>query len=445
MDMNLLDIAEMESTIGVTEELTENIMCKVQSFPPSRNLLSVYYFLLLERFDNTLPLIEKVMREKIDLEFLNSLQNSRFYLHRMAVPLIVLNQNFYEKKALLRRGLKDEICDVVKKTVFSIRENNPFDREELLEIALDLFNSKYIRVKILCVDILAFSREGSFLVGDLTKSTNWRIRLKVASRLCEFDPEEQDKIVDELIADPLAEVRTELAKHLTDLKYMDLLKDPSEFVRANYLGCILDKIDSESVLRKVLEDSSWEVRKKLLGLRGEMFRKITIPLIRNKIDNVSWRDKFEIFCLIEEKATDEFISRLLMVFLLTHIRDKVWEIRQQAQRILLKIVQLHPWIVEYFYELESATMSANYLHRISILPVIIEYDLRFKTFLGSRLKEDNVINVRECFKDYCEFKGISLDYGRKYNMDPDALLIESSVDTVRTSQDRKEGGPDDSK
>ncbi|ELA41352.1 uncharacterized protein VICG_01592 [Vittaforma corneae ATCC 50505] len=439
MDMNLLDIAEIQSLIGVSEELTENVMHRIRSLPPSRAFLSIYNILLIERFESTLPLIEKVMAEKIDLDFLRLLQSSRFYLHRMAVPLLVKNLSFAEKKSILKISLKDEICEVVKRTVFSIRESNPFDAEELLEIALDLFKSKYTMVKILCVDILAMLGESSFLLIDLIKSTNWRMRLKVASRISEFSQGDQEKITSELISDPLDEVRIELARHLTSLSYTQLLDDPNELVRGNYLRGVLDKIEDEAVLRKMLEDSSWEVRKRLLGLKGEMFKKITIPLIRNKTENVPWRDKYEIFCLVEEKVSDEFTSKLLMVFLLKHIRDKVWEVRQQAQRILVKIVQLHSWIEEYFYELESLAASPNYLHRISVVPVVVEYDLRFKTDLGRKLKEDAVANVRERFKDYCDARGIKMDYLSGYDEAGfDTSFADSPLDTVRSEHNRKD-------
>lgn len=332
----------------------------------------------------------------------------------------------------MKISLKDEICEVVKKAVLTIKENNPFGAEELLEVAIDLFKSKYTMVKILCVDILTILGEKNFLLIDLLKSTNWRIRLKVSSKLTEFSKEEQKQIINELINDPLEEIRIELAKHLGSLEFVHLLDDPSEHVRGNYLKGIMNIIDNEAILRKALDDSSWEVRKTLLGLKGEMFKKITIPLIRNKTENVPWRDKFEILCLVEEKASDEFISKLLMVFLLKHIKDKVFEVRQQVQRILLKVVQLHSWIAEYYYEIEALTTSTNYLHRISITPVVIEYDLRFKTEMSKKLRDDKVINVRECFNDYCNLNGIKLDYMMNYNnQDLDGSFTNTPVESFK--------------
>lgn len=105
-----------------------------------------------------------------------------------------------------------------------------------------------------------------------------------------------------------------------------------------------------------------------------------------------------------------FISKLLMVFLLKHIKDKVYEVRQQSQRILIKIIQKHEWVSEYYYEIEELTTLNNYLHRISAVPVIIEYDLKYKTDMGKKLKEDKVSNVREFYRDYSESRGLDIDY-----------------------------------
>lgn len=425
MDISLLGMDEMQSLIGINDELTESILHRLKTIPPARAFLPIYTVLLLERFETTLPLVERAMSEDLDLGFIGLLQSSKFYLHRMAVPLILRTHSFQEKRAILRVSLRDEICEVVKKTVSSISTNNPFDSEELLEIAMELYRSRYTMVKVLSADILALIGESSFLLVDLVRSANWRIRLKVASKVAEFNEEDRAKIAQELVRDPVDEVRIELAAHISSQEQIELLDDPNPTVRGNYLEQMIQGVSDETVLRRVLDDPSWEVRKKLLVLKGEQFRRITIPLIRNKTEGISWREKVGVLLLVEANVDDELTAKMLMMFLLKHLRDKVCEIRRQAQRILVRIVKHHKWIVEYFYELEAVATSQNYLHRISVVPVVVEYDLRFKTDLGRRLKNDRVLNVRECFIDYCRTVGEVLEYAGVYEGDGDTSICDS--------------------
>jgi len=427
MDISLLGIDEMQSLIGTNDEITETILNRLRVLPPSRLLLPVYTILLLERFDVTLPLVEKVICEgtDIDLGFIGALQSSRFYNHRMAVPLILRSLSFPEKRAILRVSLRDEICEVVRRSVASILANNPFDTEELLDIAMELHRSRYTVVKVLSIDILTLIGESSFLLADLIRSANWRIRLRLASRVSAFNGDDQQSIMQELVRDSVDEVRIELSRHISSLDQMQLLEDPNMTVRGNYLERMIDRIGDEAVLRRMLDDPSWEVRKKLLVLKDERFRRITIPLMRSKTEGIPWREKCGVFGVIEANVGDELTAKMLMMFLLKHLRDKVHEIRQQAQRILVQVVQRHGWIVEYFYELEAVAMSPNYLYRISAVPVIVEYDLRFKTDLGRRLRNDRVLNVRECFIDYCRMRGAELDYASGYEPDGGTSMCDS--------------------
>lgn len=420
IDTALLGIEEMQSLIGVSEDLTETILHRLIATPPTRLFFPLYTLLLLERYDSALPLVENVMSLDFDLSFLNTLQSSRFYLHRMAVPAIIRNHTFPEKKIILRIGLRDEICEVVRGAVASILISCPFDAEELLEIAIELYRSRYTMVKVLCVDILTLIGESSFLLTDLIKNTNWRVRLKVASRVGSFPVLDQQQIIEELINDSVDEVRMELAKHVSTPE-IQLLEDPNEHVRGNYLEKMLDKITDETTLQRILEDESWGVRKKLLGLKGERFRRVTIPLIRNRTDGISWREKIEVLQLVEMNVEDELTAKMLMGFLLKHMRDKVSEVRHQAERILVMIVQKYEWVQEYFYELEPLVMSSNYLHRVNVVPVVVEYDLKFRSDLGRRLRDDRVLNVRERFIDYCRGRGAALEYLGEYEEGENSL------------------------
>lgn len=410
MDLNFCDITEMQTLIGVSEELTNQVLYRVKNMPHTSSFLPIYNLLLLERYENTVNLIEEVMKTELDLEYLSFLQKSRFYLQRKSVPLVIKDLNFENRSKILKISLKDEICEVVKEAVLSISHNNPFNDDDLLEIAIDLYRSKYTAIKILAVDLLVLIKTSSFLLIDMIKSTNWRLRLKVASQYSNFNSEDQIIISSELKKDHVDEVRTELSKSLKSLDHLDLLEDPCEFVRAYYLANIVDLLVDQYDLRKLLEDKSWEVKKVLLNLKGDAFKKITIPLIRSTTENVSWRIKHEILSLVEKNVQNEFTSKLLLGFLIKNLSDKVSEVRLKAQEILCKIIKTYSWVNEFSYEIENLAMNSNYLYRISAVPVVLEYDLKFNSEIGKVLYNDNVVNVRDKVRDYLKESKIGIRY-----------------------------------
>lgn len=410
MDLSPTSISEMQVLVGLNEDLTDKVLCRVRSIPSSPALLPVYSLLLLERYEAAIPLIESVLQQELDMECIDRLQGSKYYIQRMSVPCIIKALSFSRKKDILRTSLQDPICEVVKEAVRSIRENNPFNDDELVEIAIDLFKSKYTSVRVLSVDILALVGGSSFLLMDALKSNNWRLRLKVASCLQKFGPEDRKRVVGELVNDHVEEVRIELSKHLKTLDHLELLRDPCELVRSNYLGNVVGLIEDERVFKWVVEDKSWEVKKVLLNLKGELFKKITIPLIRHSTEGISWRTKHDILGLIEQKIDNEFVSKLMMGVLVRHLRDRVCEVRAKSQQVLVKIIKKYGWVDEYYYEIEAVAHCSNYLHRISVVPVAVEYDMRMGTDLSRVLKHDRVVNVRDCYYDYVKGHGIWLTY-----------------------------------
>jgi len=410
MDPNPVEICELQSQIGLNEELTDKVLCKVKTLNPSSVLFPIYNLLLLERYEATLPLISAALHKSLDIEYIKHLQKSKYYLQRKSTPYLIKDIDFREKKEILRTSLYDPICEVVKEAVRTIKEATPFNEEELIEIAIELFNSKYTVVKTLSIDILALIKESSFLLMDAVKCNNWRVRLNLASCIQKFNPEDQTKIISEIKDDIVDEVRIELSKNLTSLEWVDMLQDSCEHVRANYLRNIVDLIEDEKIFKMLIEDQSWEVKKILLFLKGDLFKKITIPLIKSHSENVEWRIKYEILLLIEEKIENEYTTKLMVGFLIKNIKDKVCEIRNKAQSILVQIIRSYDWIDEYYYELQEIVNSCNYLFRISIIPVVVEYDLKKNTNLSQSLKRDKIINVRDFYNDYTRDNSIKLNY-----------------------------------
>lgn len=419
--MDPASISELQVLVGVSDDLTDKVLCRVRSLPPSPALLPVYSLLLLERYEAAIPLIRSALQLELDTEYIHSLQRSRYYVQRMGAPCVIGDLSFAGKKDLLRTSLQDPICEVVRETVRVIGESSPFDDDELVEIAIDLFKSKYTSVQALSVDILTLVKGGSFLLMDVLRSNSWRVRLKAASCLGRFGPEDSKRIVEELINDSVEDVRIELSKHIMTLDHMELLKDPSELVRSNYLGNVAEMIEDEKILRWVAEDGSWEVKKILLGLKGDLFKRITIPLIKHSTECVSWRIKHDILALIEQRIDNEFVSKLMMDVLLRHLRDKVCEVRTMSQQVLVKVIERYGWVDEHYYEIEAVVGSSNYLHRISVVPVAVAYDARMGTDLSKALKHDKIVNVRECYSDYVRTHGIRLSFDEDSESDASDL------------------------
>lgn len=393
------DAAGMQLRVGVSDELTDEVLRAVQAHPPSQALLPVYNLLVLERFEATVPLIRAAMDRQPDLEYITSLQKSRFYVQRRCVPYIAAAIPPEERKTVLRTSLRDPICAVVSEAVGAILKSSPFSSDELLGIAADLYGSRYTTTRMLSVDILILIQESRPLLLDVLRENNWRMRLRCASLLGRFNPGDQERIVAELRSDHVDEVRAALARNLHTLDHIDFLGDPCDTVRANYLANVVNMIDDQAIFSRITADESWDVRKILLNLRGEWFRKITIPLIKTSTENVKWRTKIEVLDLIDNQVGDSFVSRLMASFLIRALHDRVCEVRRRAQAVLLKIIAAYDWCAEYADELRAAAGSENYLYRIATVAVAIAFDRRFGTGIADALMNDRVENVRLCYSD----------------------------------------------
>lgn len=395
-----LDVLELQLQVGVSEELTDRVLSQVGSCQPSPALLPVYNLLMLERYEATIPLIMRVVEAHYDLEYLTSLQKSRFYLQRRSVPCLAATAPCSDRKMIFKASLRDPICVVVKEAVGAIMLNSPFTKSEHLDIAKDLFNSKYMAVRVLSVDVLALAEPGSQLLAEILASSSWRMRLRAAALLRGFGGVDQQRIISALIHDHIEEIRIHLGKSLDTLDHAELLKDPSEHVRAAYLYNVVHLIDDRTVFDALARDPSWEVKKVLLNLTGEWFKQVTIPLIKVGAENTKWRVRLEILGLIDEHVENDFASRLLISFIIKRLQDKISAIRTKAKDILLKMLERYDWCAAHVREIEDVVRSENYLYRVSVVPVAISYDRKFGTQISEVLQKDRVENVRQCYYDY---------------------------------------------
>jgi len=399
MQQSGVESRELQLRVGVSEEMTDDVLRTVEGSAPTAELLPVLNLLMLERPDATVALVRRVVEASYDGEYIASLQKSRFYMQRMVVPQLAEIIPAKERAAILRTSLRDTAIPVVKEAVHAITADSCFSNEELLKIANSLHKSKYSAIQILTADVLALRGCGSdSLLRELLEG-GWRIRLRCAALLKRFDQTDQELITSMLINDQVDEVRIQLSKNLENLKHIHLLKDPCEHVRSAYLSNVIGKIQDEGILTGLMTDKSWEIRRQLLGLSGEMFQNIAVPLIRASTDTINWRLNFEILDLIEGKIDDESTVRLLADFLFEKLCDRVCAIREKACDIIVGIVGRYSWGEELRSQIENAVDSTNYLHRISAVPVAVCYDRRYKTDISRRLEADPVENVRLCYSD----------------------------------------------
>lgn len=97
----------------------------------------------------------------------------------------------------------------------------------------------------------------------------------------------------------------------------------------------------------------------------------------------------------------------------------------------MQIIRRYNWIEEYFDDIEVIVKSTNYLLRISVIPVVLEYDLRMGTSLGSILKNDSIVNVRDYYSDYTKMKNIKPVCDELSTVSEDSQVDQSSLHEER--------------
>ncbi len=389
-----MNVLELEVKIGVSEEHTNEIMYKLSTSEYLPSYLRMYNLLLLERYDETVPLIKRGMESDFNIVYIESLQNSRFWAQRRCVPQISMSGSCDDRKKILLRSLSDCSHMVVNEAIEAIMANNPFCDDELRNIAINLFDNNLIRNRVRSVDLMACLKPVGDLLERAVNDDSWLMRVRCAMLLKRFGEDEQNLIIERLREDSVEEVRIELAKNLNRLEYAGYLNDPSSQVRGAYLSNVIGEITDEALLTQIIENNAWEIGKLVLGIKGDLFKKISMTLIERNYKGLPWRKKLEMVDLIEKQLDDSKVAKMLMEFLFEGTRDKVFLIRQRIAELLKIIILRYDWIVDYEKEFREIINSTNYLHRLTIVPVIIAYDKKNNTNLSEALKNDKIANVR---------------------------------------------------
>jgi len=425
-----------------TKEDVDGAFERIKTMRPCTKLLPLYSILLFDYWNEAIRFIKKVIEESTEhamaesvkhleamgrveaaenlkmmgdlnptgqlepavrlkpAEYLELLIQSKHFIQRKSVPVIIRGTSLGEKKKLLLESLSDETVPVVKEACITIMEDRVFEDSELVGIAELLFSRPIMNFKTMSVDVLSMVRSRTVLIGDLIKSCYWKIRYEITKRYAYFPEDQKGFIISELIDDKEECIRAELAKNIHTLEYLHLMKDPSEEVRMNYLINIVNKITDLELLRSISEDPSWNVKIILLRLKGEYFKEISIPLIKLYDDPIKWRNMLGILDNIENRIFDDSTARNLLDFVVKTLKHKVAFIRKKASHILVSLIEKYDWIGEYEGSFLEIVLSTNYLHRMAILPPAIEFDMKFHRWISDHLKNDKLQCVRNLYDEY---------------------------------------------
>lgn len=394
-----ININDLEMCIGLSEELTDDALRKIKTIEYNTALLPLYNLLLLEKYDETILLIKEAMDKELDITYVNSLQKSRFWLQRKSIPEITMNFPNKLRKELLKTCLKDDSHIVVRESINSMLLQNPFSKDETEEIVNMLFDSPISNNRIAAVEIMTLFNFESRFLEEVLKKNCWRTRLSCAKSLRKFPLEKQKLIISELKNDKVDEVRIELVKKLDSLEYIGYLNDSNVYVRSEYLSNVINQVNDDKLLKDIITNNDWEVGKVLLNMKGDFFKQITIPLIENNIKLVSWRTRLEILDLLKNQIKDEIIAKMLIDFFINCVKDKVFIIRKKVAEIFVELIDLYDWMINYEDAFIEILKSTNYLHRLTFIPVIIKFDLKFHKKLSEIIENDKVKNVKNYFKE----------------------------------------------
>ncbi|ADM12249.1 putative protein phosphatase [Encephalitozoon intestinalis ATCC 50506] len=403
-----LSVEKLELLVGVDPKLNELLVEYLAALAPDKGHLIICELLLIEEPERIVPVIRRIFEsfpDEVD-RFIKKLLKSPFYVQRQAIPSLIVNMEYKEAKEALRRCLKDPVAAVARKAALSLEEYKtiPFDDDELVEIVNDLHGSysEWIQCASSCV-IPLIKRQTKF-VSEICTSKSWRRRYAIAKEIRRLNVSDRAAVYSHLSQDPEEEIRICLAGNMEHVEGWDrlvplFLKDSSPGVRALIIQMIGNREEFQEMLKDVITDTSWEVKKALLCVqRVDTYKSIVIPLINTLNSTPNWRTRKEILESIscaskqDEKLLKEFLGR----HLLGYLKDKVYEVRAEASKVIGELVSIYPWTVEWLPEIEAISSSKSYLYRITSVEAALSFDKAHGTGFGKKLLSDPIENVKLC-------------------------------------------------
>lgn len=407
--------------VGTSSQLSDLLLEHLGSMEPAPEHLELCELLLIDDAKKAIPVARRVLAAFPDSvsAFANNLLASPFYALRQAVPRIILNLECGDSRDILKTCLGDPIVSVVRNAVAVLAEcfPLPFSDDELVDIARQLSTHHSEYIQCLVPDIVVLIKQPTSFVSEICASRFWRRRYAVASKASLLNESDRAVVYSHLSQDEEEEIRACLAKNMdcmddwTELA-PQFLRDDSPAVRALAVQAVGGREGFQEMLKEIVSDASWEVRKKLLAVqKSETYRNIAIPLINSLNSASSWRTRMEVLKSIAQvsRRNEDLLRESLCRHLLNYLHDEIHEIRMETSRILEDLIPMYPWTAEWLPEIESAVSSKNYLHRITAANAALAFDRTYRTEFTKTLLGDAVDNVRLYVLSIIDMKGVGED------------------------------------
>ncbi|KAL0265751.1 UNVERIFIED_CONTAM: hypothetical protein PYX00_011466 [Menopon gallinae] len=400
-------IRSIETKIGTSDSDTRLILACLAAQPyKSSMLLSLCSLILLENvdFDKTVELINSIFNQCNQIEisnYIKLLQNSKFYLHRLAVPYLIKNRELENTKTYLKNALEDTVEYVVRTAILSLKDYNtmPFTESEVLEYATTMFESGSDYLEPNCVDLLLLVTHRTALVDKILASGSWKTKLSLAKKLHFFafdtrdvalvlarDSEDEIRIV---IAQSFNRFECDLARELVDI----MVGDPNPIVRSY---CIEQICKNKSPLPDKVIFESWEVTLTLLKSVNKRlnFEEITFPIINSLKSHKNWRIRktiVETCHAILAEGDEERTKEIFFQFFF----DKVSDVRSKVSECLFDLIGK----IECSSYIENILKTGAYKNRLALVKCCVKMDEHCGTNYVRTLAKDGVSCVKLALLD----------------------------------------------
>ncbi|KAM0671367.1 hypothetical protein CWI42_021840 [Ordospora colligata] len=402
----LASIDKLELLVGIDKMLNDALINHLGTILPEVAHLDVCEMMLLEEPEKTKPLIERILNvfpSSVE-EFVGRLLRSSFYTQRQAVAWVALRFGCEEVKSIVKACINDTSVPVVRSTVSALEEcdGQPFNDDELADIVEELHRSWSECVQCMAPDVIVLIKKKTRFVAETCVSNSWRRRYAIVKKIEKLCDDDIATVYLYLSEDPEEEIRICLAKSMEHVKdwsgFVSLfLRDSSPTVRALAIQAVGCREEFQEVLKDVISDGNWEVRKALLCVqKAEMYRNVVVPLINSLQQSPNWRMRKEVLeSIVQTSKQDErLLYEFLSKYLLGYLHDRVHDIRKEASISIGELVKIYSWTYEWHTEIETAVVSKSYLHRITSVCAALSFDEVHGTNFIKRLLNDKVVNVK---------------------------------------------------
>ncbi|CAD27121.1 PROTEIN PHOSPHATASE PP2-A REGULATORY SUBUNIT A [Encephalitozoon cuniculi GB-M1] len=401
-----LAVEKLELLVGMDQKLNDLLVAHLAALPPDRGHLGICGLMLIEEPEKIVPVARRILGsfpDEVD-GFVKKLLESPFYIQRRAVPSLIVNIEYKETKEALRRCLQDPVVAVARCAALSLEEYGriPFEDDELVQIVEDLHASYSECIQCTGSDVIPLIKRQTHFVSEICMSESWRRRYAIAKKIQKLNCSDRAAVYAHLSQDPEEEIRICLASNMEHVGDWDrlvplFLKDSSPTVRAITIQTVGNREEFQEILRGVVSDGSWEVKKALLCVqRVDTYKNVVIPLINSLNSALNWRIRKEILESIAcvSKQDERLLREFLGKYLLGYLHDRVYEVRAGASRVVAELVPRYSWTIEWLPEIEAAVLSRNYLHRITSVDAALSFDKAHGTEFAKRLLSDPIDNVK---------------------------------------------------